>query len=220
VRRPVDGWTESAWKSLAIKSLRIGWPEGLRQAEQRLSPSILRSTLIVSLFEDVFPPEAELRDAVDELNRHDWQSLCGRDTHHGRGYTSAFCDLAPDAIAAAENPGFMYGEARRLGLPYLPPRTWNVFWSWLKLAPDDLDARRPVDETWWRGMPAAVIDSHTSEGRRRRVGYTVLSGDYATHRTMGVRVRASGWGPLRAEVHRELAEPTPATQMRLDLGDV
>jgi hypothetical protein len=59
----VDDWTKSAWKSLAIKSLRIGWPEGLRQGERRLSPSVLRSTLIVSLFENVFPPGSELLDA-------------------------------------------------------------------------------------------------------------------------------------------------------------
>jgi hypothetical protein len=206
VRRAVDGWSESAWKSLAIKSLRIGWPEGLRQAERRLSPSILRSTLIVSLFEDVFPPESELLDAVDELNRHDWHALCAREAHHGRGYTGAFCDLADEAIAAAKNPGFMYSKARRRRLPYLPPRAWNVFWTWLRLEPDDLDARRPLDDTPWGGMPAAVIDAHTTEGRRRRTGYTSLSSDYETHRVIGVRVRANGWGPLRTEVHAELAE--------------
>jgi len=217
--RVVAGWSESAWKSLAIKSLRLGWPEGLRQAERRLSPSMMRSTLIVSLFEDVFPPTLELRAAVDELERHEWDALCARETHHGRGYTDAFCDLADEAVAAAENPQRMMREARRLRLPFLPPRTWNVFWTWQKIAPADAGVRRELDAAPWTGMPAAVVDAHTFEGARRRAGYTILSGDYATHRQIGARVAAEGWEPLRAEVHAGLAEPTPQRQLRLDLGD-
>jgi hypothetical protein len=213
-----DGWSESAWKSLAIKSLRIGWPEGLRQADRRLSPSTIKSTLIVSLFEDVFPPERELGAAVDELGRHDWDALCAHESHHGRGYTDAFCDLADEAIAAAENPVFMYREARRLGLPFLPPRTANVLWTWMQLKPADLGQHRALDETRWRGMPRPMIDVHTFEGRR--FGHSIVSGDYDTHRAIGARVAAEGWDGLRALVHADLAEPTPQAQTRLDLGDV
>jgi hypothetical protein len=214
--RLVDGWTESAWKSLVIKALRIGWPDGLRQAERRLSSSAMEFLLRASLFEDVFPPERELAAAVDELERRDWEALCSRETHHGRGYTAAFCDLADEAIAAAKNPAPLYPEARRLGL-YLPPRSWNCFWTWLRLAPADEGVRRELDETPWRGMPKAMIDAHTAEGRRRRSGYTVVSGDYDTHRAIAELVEAQGWGELRARVHAELAEPTVEAQTRLDL---
>ena len=45
----VDGFTESAWKSLAVKAIRLGWPEGLRQAAYRLSPATMRALLYVGL---------------------------------------------------------------------------------------------------------------------------------------------------------------------------
>ena len=82
--RIVDGWSESAWKSLAIKSLRIGWPEGLRQAEARLTGSTMQMLLLASVFEDVLPPESELPDVLAEVKGREWEELCGRETHHGR----------------------------------------------------------------------------------------------------------------------------------------
>ena len=38
-QRFIDDWSESAWKSLVVKSLRMGWPIGLEQAAGRLSRS-------------------------------------------------------------------------------------------------------------------------------------------------------------------------------------
>lgn len=58
--RVADAWSESAWKSLLVKALRIGWAEGLRQAEQRLTRSTMEMLLLASVFEDVFPPASEL----------------------------------------------------------------------------------------------------------------------------------------------------------------
>lgn len=205
---PVDGWSESAWKSLAVKSLRIGWAEGLRQAERRLTPSTMRRLALAGVFEDVFPPESELPEVVAEIERRDWTALCSRETHHGRGYTAAFCQLAPRAIAAARDPSPMYPEARRLGL-YLPDRIWNCFWTWLELKPEDQGALRDVDESAWRGMPNAIIDSHTREGRRRRVEMTLVSGHYAAHLHLGELVLAHGWARIRREVHARIEQGEP-----------
>jgi hypothetical protein len=75
-RRVVDGWSESAWKSLTVKSLRIGWPEGLRQAEQRLTRSTVQMLLLASVFEDVFPAREELQEVVAEVKAREWDALC------------------------------------------------------------------------------------------------------------------------------------------------
>ena len=81
----IDGYSESLWKSVVVKSLRIGWPAGLEEASRRLNKSTMKSLLICGLFEDVFPPEEELQEAMDEVNRFDFEALCSRETHHGQG---------------------------------------------------------------------------------------------------------------------------------------
>jgi hypothetical protein len=215
--RIVDGWSESAWKSLAVKSLRIGWPEGLRQAEQRLARSTMDWLLLAGVLEDVFPAERELHDVVAELKARDWQALCSRETHHGRGYTEAFCALEKRAVAAARDPSPLYPEARRLGL-YLPRRAWNVFWTWLELAPADEGVRREVDATPWRGMPRAILDSHTTEGKARGVKITVASGHYQAHLHLAELVAAYGWPTVRRRVHARI-EPEPPEHRQLELGE-
>jgi hypothetical protein len=215
--RVVDGFTESAWKSLAIKSLRIGWAEGLRQAEQRLTRSTLQMLLLASVFEDVFPPASELPEVVAEVKARDWEALCARETHHGRGYTAAFCELEPRAVAAARDPSRLYSQARRLGL-YLPARSWNCFWTWLELSPADEGARREVDASTWRGMPSAILDSHTQEGRRRGVKMTVASGHYEAHLHLAELVHAQGWPRVRREVHAMIERGAPQHR-QLELGE-
>jgi hypothetical protein len=69
---------------------------------------------------------------------------------------------------------------------YLPDRAWNVFYTWLKIAPADAGVKRPIDESPWRGMPSAMLDNHTSEGWKRFNGHeTILSGTYERHRELG-----------------------------------
>ncbi len=210
-RRPrpklIDGFSPSAWKSLAIKSLRMGWPGGMRAAAERLAPSAMEVLLICGVFEDIFPAGAELAAVRAEIEARDYERLCLRQTHHGRGYTDAFCDLEPEAMDAAhsERAG-LWAEAQRLEL-WLPGRAMNCFWTWLKLAPSDVRAQRAWDLTAWTGMPTAMLDSHTYEGKVGRTPVTVLSGHYFNHRRLARRVEADGWAPIRRQVHAERAAP-------------
>jgi hypothetical protein len=81
----VDGFSESLWKSLVVKALRIGWVAGIEAAAQRLAPSTIQATLLCGIFEDVFPAVSELTDALAEVRRKAFEALCQRETHHGRG---------------------------------------------------------------------------------------------------------------------------------------
>jgi hypothetical protein len=206
-----DGFSESAWKSLAVKSLRIGWSEGLNQAVSRLGVATVNPLLLCGIFEDVFPAMANLGMTLDEVGSLDLEALCARETHHGRGYTEAFCDLEHQAIEAARTrPEELYAAGQRFGL-CLPRRSLNCFYTWMNLHPKDTGVRRPLDDAPWNGMPKVMLDGHTLEGKRlgQRVG--LLSGHYEQHRVIGQRVMREGWDPIRAEAHENTIQPTGAT---------
>jgi hypothetical protein len=212
--RPIvyrDGFSEGAWKSLAVKSLRIGWPEGLRQAVARLSRSSVNALLLCGIFEDTFPAVVEMEETRAEAMTLAFETLCARETHHGRGYTDAFCDLEQEAVEKARNdPEAIYAAARAFNLR-LPLRSLNCFYTWVNLRPKDAAVRRPLDDAPWRGMPKVMLDGHTLEGKQlgQRVG--LLSGHYEQHRVIGQRVMREGWDPIRAEAHENTIQPTGAT---------
>lgn len=215
LKRPVvyrDGFSESAWKSLAVKSLRIGWPEGLRQALAQLGKASVNALLLCGIFEDTFPAIEEINATNVDVKTPDFEALCARETHHGRGHTDAFCDLEHEAVRAALNEqGAIYAAARRFDL-LLPPRSLNCFYTWMKLRPDDAGMRRKLDEATWRGMPKVMLDGHTMEGRQLGQRVELLSGHYEQHRVIGQRVMREGWDRIRAEAHEEIAQPMRATQ--------
>lgn len=197
----IDGYSESLWKSVVVKSLRIGWPAGLEEASRRLSKSTMKSLLICGLFEDVFPPEEELREAKDEVDRFDFEALCSRETHHGQGLADRFCDLEDDAVYAASNhKEEIWAAARKYGI-WLPPRALNVFYTWHWLRNEIRGGRREIDRTPWTGIPKVMADSHTYEGRKMRQRITLLSGHYSQHRKIGRLVQEKGWGWIREQVH-------------------
>jgi hypothetical protein len=207
---PIDGYTESAWKSLVVKAVRLGWPEGLRQAELRLSPSKVKGVLLTQVFEDIWPTEDELEDTLGELKRGEWHGLCERDTLHGRGYIEVYLDpkLGAESEEAARAPGTfgLYDEARKRKL-YLPDRAWSNFAHWLKVAPADSGQRRTLDMHPWRGMPAAILDAHTVEGRQRGTRTTILSGSLEGHRMLAEAVMKDGWDAVRELVHGDIDRP-------------
>lgn len=210
-----DGFSESAWKSLAVKSLRIGWPEGLNQAVSRLRLATVNALLLCGMFEDIFPPMADLGMTLDEVSSLDLEALCDRETHHGRGYTEAFCDLEHQAIEAARaRPEELYAAGQRFELS-LPRRSLNCFYTWMNLQPNDTGVRRRLDDSPWRGMPKVVLDGHTLEGKRLGQRVALLSGHYQQHRVIGKRVMREGWGPIRVEAHEDIVPPARATQRSL-----
>lgn len=218
--RYFDGYSESLWKSLAVKAMRLGWPAGLEAAAERLEPSTVRSLLVCGVFEDVFPAKEEIEAVRQEIEGRDYEALCRRQTHHGRGLTPAFCALERVACAAARDSrkNVLFAEGKRLGFA-LPPRSLNCFYTWFHMAPHDAGAVRAIDPTPFRGIPLAMADAHTIEGKRIRQEVTSLSGHYHQHARIAERVQAEGWEPLRRETHgafyRNKKDQVQATQFPL-----
>lgn len=200
----VAGYSESLWKSLVVKSLRIGWPIGLEEAAKHLPEFSMEALLVCGLFEDVFPPQSELADCIDEVNVRNYFALSSRETHHGRRLTEAFCSLEKEAVAAASQKREEISAQGKNWNVWLPPRSLNCFYTWLKLAPDDANVRRGPDDTPWIGMPRAMADGHTYEGSRLGTPVTLLSGHYRNHAALAERVMNGGWDLVRKEVHAEL----------------
>jgi hypothetical protein len=199
-----DGWSESAWKSVAVKSIRIGWPEGLLQAGRRLCPSAMKSILVVQLFEDVFPAVEEIDEVMAEVSELNYKALCRRETHHGRGHTKEFCRLEKEACAEAEKWGpRIDSQAKSLLHVWTPPRLRNVFWTWQKMNVHDAGVKRTIDEAPWRGIPKSFIDVHCHEGRKRGIKDTIVSGHYHRHAGIAEIVDSQGWAGIRGIVHGE-----------------
>lgn len=77
VSRPlklIDGYSESIWRSLVVKSLRIGWPTGIEEAAKRLPPSTVDALLVCGVFEDIFPRQSELNDCLSEIQSKDYKA--------------------------------------------------------------------------------------------------------------------------------------------------
>ena len=211
-------WSESAWLSLAVKSLRLGWPAGLSRARDEIGKTRIRSLLTCGIFEDVFPTEEDLPAILACIRTHDYPTLCSYGTHHDRGYAEAFCDLEREAVAAAKSPDSrraLWAEATKRKL-WLPMRSLNCFYTWLQVRPSR-GGFRTVDEHGWAGMPVAVLDGHTQEGKAAGCRMTALSGHYENHRRLGDRVLSEGWEPLRREIHGStLPETSPSLFARAE----
>lgn len=206
--------SKSLWKSVVVKSLRMGWPAGLDAALTALSPSAVKGLLWSGVFEDVFPLPTEIQAVGREIDALDFEALCVRETHHGQGLAGAFCDLADVATRhGAQEYGRLYAIAKGQGAK-LAPQCAHLFYTWLELAGKIVGGRRSLDRTPFRGIPLAMVDLHTCEGRQQGRGATILSGTYAGHRRLGQSVRAYGWGRVRSEVH---AERTIGTQVQLSM---
>jgi hypothetical protein len=199
----IDGVSEGGWKSLVVKSLRIGWPQGLEEASKRLQKSDIKNLLIAGLFEDVFPASMEeLDECVNEINRFDFHALCSRETHHGRNHSEAFCDLENEACTTGKlkGPSIVAEIARNTQLKFITPRVYNCLYTWWKINPTDGGVMRPVLDHPFTGIPKNILDGHTKEGREARTYVLLLSGHYANHRLIGQRVmKEGGWSKIREE---------------------
>jgi hypothetical protein len=109
----IAGFSRAVWKSLAVKSLRLGWPEGLVRAQLALGKSEVRQLITCGIFEDIFPAMCELEFVLGEVRRLDYEALCSRQTHHGRGYTARFCELEEQAVRVASTHPWDIKESGR-----------------------------------------------------------------------------------------------------------
>lgn len=199
----IEGTSESAWKSMAIKAIRMGWPEGLRQCAERIGKSTTKSLLLVQVFEDIFPAVSDLPDVLRQVRDLDYVSLCRWDTHCGRGLSDAFCDLAEEACEAAQKERkWIWDKGKEYGV-WLPPRALNTFYTWVSILPQESGKFRSLDERPWSGVLLAAVDGHCAEGRRLGRKDLMLSGAYHRLRQLGVLVREHGWEHVRQLAHAE-----------------
>lgn len=216
----IDGFTESVWKSLVIKSIRIGWVAGLKEAHNHLSNSKIESLLVAGLFEDVWPYDMkDLDDCYDAIRQQDYEWLCSRNTLHGRGYGQAFFD--DRHIACEVGPKAGYGIAAKIKnetkISWLNPRIFNCLYTWYNTPKKDDDVFRPVCEHPWIGMPKGILDEHTYEGKMRGVKITLLSGHYENHLAIANRVMLEGWKPIQEEFANDTIVTGFSEQTKLKL---
>lgn len=207
----INGYTKSIWKSLVIKSLRIGWVTGLQKAREVLSKSEMNSLLIGGIFEDIFPDRKDLPEILNSIKNEDYETLCSFETHHGRNYSEQFCDLEQEAV---ENRNTIYPQLKQvteLNGTFIAPRLNNCVYTWLKINPTNSKKRNPYFKKW-EGMPKVIIDGHTYEGKVRRIQTTKLSGHYHIHREIGQEVSKNGWTNLRQTLNDiDIQKPTKNT---------
>ncbi len=188
--------------SVAVKSLRLGWPDGFRAAIAAVPNVSVSGLLLAACFEDWWPSRGQLPEvlALDELDE-----MCGIDTHHGaRGLSEQYASIAPVVEKQLARDGSyrvaMGRRAREFGLGWLPPRAfaeWSIWWE----ADPPPAPRRELDPAPFTSIPVEMADMHTSEGRKSKTFITVLSGHPNGHRLLMRRVAAIGWSGVRAEVH-------------------
>jgi len=212
--KKIDGYSESAWISLAVKSVRLGWPEGIRQAALRLSESALRSTIEIQIMEDIYPPASELPKILELIKKHEWEAICAYDTHHGRNFTLQ-AEKACDEMHRKLKAGVIkYKDAEELakirGFASPRPRLYGDLLAWdsfRKAGQIPEMKNRPIDESVWIGMPTAMLDQHTIEGSQAQRRDTILSGSSKGHLNLANMVKKIGWTGVRKIVHSDIDKP-------------
>ena len=199
--RFINGYSESLWKSLVVKSVRIGWVGGLVKASQCLSPSTMKHLLICGLFEDVFPSIDLIHTAVKFVENGEYGELCKMQTHHGKGLADEFCKYEKEAVEQSKDIKLMlriiYKTTPSL---FVPQRVFNCYYTWYKMLDKIIDTNREPDFTPFTFMPMVMADAHTYEGKVLDNRVTFLSGFYYKHRQLGEIVMKEGWENLREQV--------------------
>jgi len=201
----INGASKSLWISVLVKSIRLGWPEGCRQAAMRLGDKISQYTALVQIFEDIYPSQEEFWGVRQEAERMDWEALCRRETNAGKFLLTPIFEEW-DAVWKdrweKEKSEFLKMAARELNLPYISPRMAANLYEWWQFK-DRIPSGvyRTVDNHPWKGIPAAMADMHTPEGCQAKTYTTILSGSRRGLLWLEREVKASGWEAVREKVH-------------------
>lgn len=201
----IDGLSESLWKSVLVKSIRLGWPEGCRQAEMRLGRATSTSIALTQIFEDIKPAKEEIAEAINLVWKADWDKLCSYETFHGRGMVKQiFAQWTPqrDAEWKRCREDFVEFAKEDLGLKFIPPRMEANVYNWYHyrdmLKPG---ARRSLDLNPWKGVPIDMVDMHTYEGVKAERFGTILSGNEKGMKWLEAQVQSIGWDGVRSLIH-------------------
>jgi hypothetical protein len=234
--KALDGFTTGLWTSLAIKSVRMGWLPGLLEAEKRLNKSAIHMAVLVQVFEDLWPAYEEIPEVMAELKARNWPALLARDTHHGRGMSHLYKEERCLRVYYSQEPRKprLYEMCKQYGVPFLGWRGTFEFAHYVEVQDEVGDfapaTKRTVDMTPWKGMPPAIADMHTDEGRKLApLGLHILAsggkwkGSYLTilcghpegHNWLCRVISEGGWEAARKLVHDE--EPLEPTAPRLGI---
>jgi len=217
-RKPVeyiDGVSRGLWASVLIKSIRMGWPEGCRQAEARVGRKYASYAAIVQIFEDIYPAASEIIDVMYEAQTCDWEALCKRETHAGKHLTTPLFNEWHDRWKEAwkmEKPQFLRMAQEELHLEYISKRMEENLYEWWKFK-DRIQpgVMRSIDEAPWTGIPIDMADVHTKEGCDSKRFHTILSGSEPGLKMLEQAVIAKGWESVRADIH---SKPVIKTEER------
>ncbi len=224
-RKPVeyiDGVSRGLWASVLIKSIRLGWPEGCRQAEARVGRKYASYAAIVQIFEDIYPAASEIIDVMYEAETCDWEALCKRETHAGKHLTTPLFNEWHDRWKEAwgiEKSSFLIKAKEELHLEYISKRMEENLYEWWKFK-DRIKPGvfRSLDQAPWRGIPIDMADVHTKEGCDSKRFHTILSGSEQGLKMLERSVITKGWEETRAEIHqrpvievefRDITSPLP-----------
>jgi hypothetical protein len=198
---PQDGgqYSESAWKSLVVKAIRIGWPSAVYAAEKELGRSKVSGVVWVQVWEDIFPAPEDLPELSAAISAGDWDAVCRWETHHGRqGITDRWFSFKEWGLnEAALRPEIIRSVMRdSYGVTVMPPRGLHCAAIWLRME-DELRGtgrKREVLEVEFDGrIPTAVLDLHTYE---RVCVVSMLSGLWERHVELANFVQRWGWRPV------------------------
>jgi len=89
--------TDSAIKSLIVKSVRVGWLDGIIAAVKMKNEEFVINVINRQFVEDIFPAIQDFENLIKKLKNADYETVLAYETHHGRGYTDQFCDLEKEA---------------------------------------------------------------------------------------------------------------------------
>ena len=196
------------YKSLAVKSLRIGWKDGLFESLRCLGARTWKGVMYVGIFEDTFPSVDDVYEVLKRIDKEDIEYLCAYETHHRRGHTDMFYRLKDIATKKEyKDVGQAIKWLKQLNKNfYLPPRGINVLWTWYKIKPNDSGAwkREPLSYPF-KGLPEEMHDIHCGGGMTR------LAGIYDNH-LMWSKMTDEEWEEFRKEcVTGAIAIPSEPT---------
>lgn len=201
----IDGFTQYAWVSLVVKSIRMGWPEGIRQAETRLGTFITKRTATVQIFEDILPADVDIPEIDKAIWSGDWDKVCSYNTHHGRNQTDWFIKEWVSGYgdwAGNHEPQVKKLAEEKYGFKRIQSRMCGDFWTWYNIKSKIKETGvREIDRTPWAGIPPDILDMHTIEGKRMKTNVTLLSGTNDGHIKFAQMVQKFGWDGVRKIIH-------------------
>jgi hypothetical protein len=201
-------YNKNEWRSMAasllIKSVRIGWPNGVEAAARVLGISKTKSYLWAQVWEDIFPDAIELPAIAKEIAALDYEALCRRETHHGMpGVTQKWFDIWIETKKAIYPYNELYRTIKRFEpRAAVTPRTVIAAGIWVYMAGGIPGLNRTLDEHLFIGVPVTVYDKHV-KFREKRGEPTILTGTFEQHLNIANMVQDCGWDFVREQAHSE-----------------